>query len=1320
MIWFALALFVVSFLITTFLAPKPDIEDARASTLDNVQFPRATEDAPYPLVLGKVLMKGPNTLWYGDFDTIPIKEKIKTGLFSSTTVIVGYRYFLGLDMGLCMGPGVAIHDIIIDEESVWSGNVSASGTAININAPNHFGGYKEGGGFIGTLRFYAGGFSETVNPYLEGVIGSGNVPAYNGLARLVFEQPEIGESAQLRKTAFVVSSYTNDLGITGGSGTVNTDDINPMEAIYQIMTDDWRGLGISADDIDATSFLAAAETLFTEGNGVSVQVTTAAQGKKVISEILRQIDGILYQAPTTGKFTIKLIRDDYVVEDLDVYNEDDIVTVRNFTKTSWEDVVAQVKVSFPQRDRESNAVAVSQDMATAGMIGRLKTVTQSFPFCYDKTLANKLASRERAQQSVPLFRMTLEMNRNGYTLVPGSVFKMSWADYGITEIVMRVKQHDLGELLNNKVVVDCIQDSFALDTLVFADPADSTWVRPVTNPTDILVSTIVEMPYFFGSRLNAPVIDGRANVIPFPVRPSASSSGFDMVEGIATGDANLDIRDRTAIPYPATGTLTAAYDLTAGIATGYDATGFTLENVLGSFPASTPLADIQAGEGGLLYVDGEWMGYTGSVTTSTVNITGVYRGLFGSQVKTHALGTRVFALSLEQLGTGILSLDLTETSTVYYKLLDRVGSLAQDITEVSESSQATNAGGYHDRPLRPRFLEIDSNRTGIVINDITDATLTWRASNRASSVVPIENDAAETPDESEVYDVEVYVGGVLNGTFSSDDETSPYTLPFSSTAINETNCEVRVFAKRSGGNLRESAAYAILPFELNQVFAIGDTRYWDTYGSLDATNLKGVYSLRLRRSAYAGAAVRIRDTNDDSEQDVGFDADGNLASFSVVGEARVTTWYDQSGNSFDLTQTTNANQPRLTTGTTAGRRPRIEFGTVAGGGSHWLSSPTFSDASPNDLLIARPTWWGDADWVGNNYSQYAFSIPISATASYNPYYRFGILHESDEGFEHRYNGIIYTEPSPYNSAQTGVVPWLLDAASGSTIDSWYDRMDAVALQAPYASNITVGGATSCVRIGADGSGIGVWNGSTSDFVVSNAGTSSGVRQAISRELYFWHNNVVFLCDFEGADASTSATDDSITGHSITFNGSAQIDTAQFKFGTSSLLLSGGISDYITIADNDEFTIGANEFTVEAWVRFANASGNQAIISHWNDSGSQKGWVLWKYGNQLSFSTSSNGSSYTRTDGPFTWAADTWYHVVATRDSANVIRLFVDGALVGSKSDATNIFNCSADLTLGRLHDATFPLNGWIDEPRIINNRCVWNSAFQVPDAPHHR
>ena len=84
----------------------------------------------------------------------------------------------------------------------------------------------------------------------------------------------------------------------------------------------------------------------------------------------------------------------------------------------------------------------------------------------------------------------------------------------------------------------------------------------------------------------------------------------------------------------------------------------------------------------------------------------------------------------------------------------------------------------------------------------------------------------------------------------------------------------------------------------------------DTYTSASAA-----YSLRKLRSAYSGNCIRVRRSSDNTEQDFGFVNNvldtASLLSFCGAGNGFVTTWYDQSGNTKNTTQSTAANQPRI-------------------------------------------------------------------------------------------------------------------------------------------------------------------------------------------------------------------------------------------------------------------------------------------------------------------------------------------------------------------------------------------------------------------------
>jgi hypothetical protein len=85
----------------------------------------------------------------------------------------------------------------------------------------------------------------------------------------------------------------------------------------------------------------------------------------------------------------------------------------------------------------------------------------------------------------------------------------------------------------------------------------------------------------------------------------------------------------------------------------------------------------------------------------------------------------------------------------------------------------------------------------------------------------------------------------------------------------------------------------------------------DTYSGAAAA-----YSLRLLDSTYTGDAIRVRRASDNTEQDIGFDVNGDLdtsalTTFCTGTDGFVKTWYDQSGNAKDATQSTTANQPKI-------------------------------------------------------------------------------------------------------------------------------------------------------------------------------------------------------------------------------------------------------------------------------------------------------------------------------------------------------------------------------------------------------------------------
>lgn len=81
------------------------------------------------------------------------------------------------------------------------------------------------------------------------------------------------------------------------------------------------------------------------------------------------------------------------------------------------------------------------------------------------------------------------------------------------------------------------------------------------------------------------------------------------------------------------------------------------------------------------------------------------------------------------------------------------------------------------------------------------------------------------------------------------------------------------------------------------------------------SSIHSAWSIRKVVASYNGNCIRVRRENDNAEQDIGFDANGyldtsSLLSFAVTQSCRIATWYDQSGNGYNLTSA-GANQPLI-------------------------------------------------------------------------------------------------------------------------------------------------------------------------------------------------------------------------------------------------------------------------------------------------------------------------------------------------------------------------------------------------------------------------
>ena len=77
----------------------------------------------------------------------------------------------------------------------------------------------------------------------------------------------------------------------------------------------------------------------------------------------------------------------------------------------------------------------------------------------------------------------------------------------------------------------------------------------------------------------------------------------------------------------------------------------------------------------------------------------------------------------------------------------------------------------------------------------------------------------------------------------------------------------------------------------------------------------GAWSLRKLRAGYGGTAIRVRRASDNAEQNIGFDALGDLdtsalTAFCTGTNGFITTWFDQASNK-DAVQNSAISQPKI-------------------------------------------------------------------------------------------------------------------------------------------------------------------------------------------------------------------------------------------------------------------------------------------------------------------------------------------------------------------------------------------------------------------------
>jgi len=229
-----------------------------------------------------------------------------------------------------------------------------------------------------------------------------------------------------------------------------------------------------------------------------------------------------------------------------------------------------------------------------------------------------------------------------------------------------------------------------------------------------------------------------------------------------------------------------------------------------------------------------------------------------------------------------------------------------------------------------------------------------------------------------------------------------------------------------------------------------------------------------------------------------------------------------------------------------------------------------------------------------------------------------------------------------------------------------------------------------------------------DGIVDEYEDESGIDTASSTHEEYDSTNDLYSPEKEpaGIDEYTklllhgNGTDES-KSHSITFNGTAQLDTAQYKFGESSCLFDGD-SDYLTIPGYSDFDIDSTNFTIDFWVKHADHSGTEVYFIY-----SEDGSNFWKVnhndGSGIGFDYYSEGSPIIETTRAGEITNTDWHHIAVCK-VGNEYGVYKDGNQIAYNTSAsTDTF--SATLYIGSNSGTSDYFNGWMDEIRITHTNA---------------
>lgn len=538
-------------------------------------------------------------------------------------------------------------------------------------------------------------------------------------------------------------------------------DMNPAHIIRECLTDTVWGMGYPEYEMDDISFTYAADSLYSEGFGLSILWDKQSSIEDFIKEIVKHIDAVVFVDRYTGKFVLKLIRNDYSTDELLLLNESNVSHISDFSRPAIGELVNSVTVNCHDISTNKTASITLQDIALFQVQGAAINTKVQYPGITNRRLASRVAQRDLKTLATPLFKCTVYADSVATHLNIGDVFKLTWPDYGVANVVMRITGVAYGNGISNGVRLTATQDIFALPESVVVEVPATEWVNPTGRiPEPISKAISFETPYFELIR-NYGQVNVDANLQASP------DSGFVCTAVIKSENAancNIEIDDDASGSYEPVGT------------TNFCIYAELLEDIL--YYNTELLIKIDSKDasrivvGDWIHVDNEIMAVEGY----TAGVLSVKRGCLDTVPERHRASTAIYFCDTDNF---IIEREYGSSENLNIALFASNGSGQSDPSLPKKNYVDMNARAF--RPYPPADVLINDKYYNA--DNLNSIDISWGHRNRkqqtGSVLLGFFDPGLSLPEPGVTYAVSLLHTGTLNVLYYADNiEGSMHSIPY--------------------------------------------------------------------------------------------------------------------------------------------------------------------------------------------------------------------------------------------------------------------------------------------------------------------------------------------------------------------------------------------------------------------------------------------------------------------------------------------------------------------------------------------------------------